>query len=277
MRKNKWGELAVIVVLAIGVAIFMFPFYWMIIESLKSSGEFMKMPPTFFPKVLRFKNYIETVNYIPFFRYFWNTIFVSSMSTIGIVLSSSFVAYGFAKVKWPGRETVFAISLGTMMIPFMVVMVPLYIEFKAFGWLGSLKPLWIPAWFANAWNIFFLRQFYRAIPNELVDAAKIDGASHLQVWAKIVLPLSKPALVVAALFHFVFTWKDFLAPLVFITDQKMYTLSLGLSFFQSQHGGVEWQYLMAAATLTIIPTIAIFFFANRYLIEGIHITSGLKE
>lgn len=277
MRKNKWGELAVIVVLAIGVAIFMFPFYWMIIESLKSSGEFMKMPPTFFPKVLRFKNYIETVNYIPFFRYFWNTIFVSSMSTIGIVLSSSFVAYGFAKVKWPGRETVFAISLGTMMIPFMVVMVPLYIEFKAFGWLGSLKPLWIPAWFANAWNIFFLRQFYRAIPNELVDAAKIDGASHLQVWAKIVLPLSKPALVVAALFHFVFTWKDFLAPLVFITDQKMYTLSLGLSFFQSQHGGVEWQYLMAAATLTIIPTIIIFFFANRYLIEGIHITSGLKE
>lgn len=277
MRKNKWGELAVIVVLAIGVVIFMFPFYWMIIESLKSSGEFMKMPPTFFPKVFRFKNYIETVNYIPFFRYFWNTIFVSSMSTIGMVLSSSFVAYGFTKVKWPGRETVFAISLGTMMIPFMVVMVPLYIEFKAFGWLGSLKPLWIPAWFANAWNIFFLRQFYRGIPNELVDAAKIDGASHLQVWAKIVLPLSKSALVVAALFHFVFTWKDFLAPLVFITDQKLYTLSLGLSFFQSQHGGVEWQYLMAAAVLTTIPTIIIFSFANKYLIEGIHITSGLKE
>jgi len=274
--KNKWGKLIIIVILAIGVAIFMFPFYWMVIESLKSSGEFMKMPPTLFPKAFHFSNYAETVNYIPFFRYFWNTLFISSMSTIGMVLSSSFVAYGFAKVKWPGREIVFAISLGTMMIPFMVVMVPLYIEFKAFGWLGSLKPLWIPSWFANAWNIFFLRQFYRGIPDELMDAARIDGASHFHLWAKVVLPLSKPALVVAALFHFVFNWKDFLAPLVFISNQKLYTLSLGLSFFQSQHGGVEWQYLMAAAVLTTIPTMIIFFFASKYLIEGIHITSGLK-
>ncbi len=273
MRKKQVGEIAAIVILIGGAVIFMFPFYWMVIVSFKPAGELT----SFLPKYPQFKNYLEAVRYIPFFRYFYNTVHVTFLATTGMVLSSSFVAYGFTKVEWPGREIIFAISLGTMMIPFMVIMVPLYIEFKAFGWLGSLKPLWLPAWFASAWNIFFLRQFYRGIPTELVDAAKIDGASHLQIWAKIIIPLSKPALAVAVLFHFVYVWRDFLAPLVFITSQKMYTLALGLNLFQSRSGGTQWNYLMAASVLTTIPTIIIFFFVNRHLIKGIRITAGLKE
>ena len=277
MKKNKWKEIAAILILSIGVIMYMFPFYWMLLESFATSENSMKFPPDLFLTTLRFKNYAEAVDYIPFFRYLWNTTYICVMSVVGVVVSSSFVAYGFAKLKWPGRETIFAISLSTMMIPFMIIMIPLYIEFKWIGWIGSYKPLWVPACFATTWNIFFLRQFYRGIPDELVDAARIDGASHLRVWAKILVPLSKPALAVAALFHFIFVWKDFLMPLIFITDQEKYTISLGLDMFNSQHGGTEWPYLMAAVTLATIPTVILFFVANKYLLEGIHIGSGLKD
>jgi len=276
-KRYDLRKILIALILLVGGVVAFFPFYWMVVGSFESSKELMSLPPVLIPSKLYFENYVKAVNYIPFLRYFWNTVYVACLTTVGMVLSSSFVAYGFSKIKWPGRDLLFTISLGTMMIPFMVTMVPLYMEFKVFGWLGSLKPLWLPAWFANAWNIFFLRQFYRGIPNELMDAARIDGASHLQVWAKVIIPLSKPALAVAALFQFVASWKDFLGPLVFITDQNMYTLSLGLSFFQSQHGGTEWAPLMAASVLTVIPTIIIFIFAGKYLIEGIHLTAGMKE
>ena len=269
-------RLTVISLLILGALIFLFPFYWMVMVSLGKPEDFMKAPPRLFPSSLNFQNYTEAVRYIPFFRYFFNTLWISCMVTLGSVVSSSLVAYGFSKIKWPGREVLFLITLGTMMLPPAVTVIPLYMEFKAFGWLGSFKPLWVPAWFGSAWAIFLLRQFYRSIPDELLDSDKIDGAGHFQIWKTIILPMSRAPLAVVALFQFVWSWKNFFGPLIFLRDQNMYTLSLGLAFFQSRHGGTEWHLLMAAATLTTIPTIIIFFLASRYLIEGIKITSGFK-
>ncbi len=256
--------------------VFLFPFYWMVSVSLGSPEDFMRLPIRFFPEKLNFQNYVEAVNYIPFFRYFLNTLYISVMVTLGGTLSSSFVSYGFSKLRWPGRDVLFLITLGTMMLPPAVTIIPLYMEFKSFGWIGSFKPLWVPSFFGSAWAIFMLRQFYMTIPNELIDSAKMDGANHFWIWWKIVLPLSKAPLAVVALFQFVFSWKNFFGPLIFLRDQEMYTLSLGLAFFQSRHGGTEWHLLMAASTLTTIPTILVFVFASRYLIEGIRLTSGLK-
>ncbi|RKX55211.1 MAG: carbohydrate ABC transporter permease [Thermotoga sp.] len=275
-NKGKMYKIAIGGILLLLAVIFIFPFYWMVLTSLAHLQDFMKTPPDLLPRHLELSNYINAIRTIPFFKYFLNTIWITLMSCIGSVLSSSFVAYGFSKIKWPGRDTLFIITLATMMIPFTVTMVPLYIEFKNFGWLGTFKPLWVPFWFGSAWGIFLLRQFYMTIPNTIIDAAKIDGASHIQIWFRIMLPLAKPALSVLFLFQFIWSWQDFLKPLIFLTSNDMYTLTLGLSFFQSTHGGIQWNYLMAAATLTTIPTVIIFLVANRYLIEGIHITSGIK-
>ena len=263
-------------ILVLVALVFLFPFYWMVVVSLGSPSDFMKTPIKFFPSHFRFKNYSEAVNYIPFFRYFLNTLYISVLVTIGSVLSSSFVAYGFSKLKWPGRDALFLVTLGTMMLPPAVTIIPLYMEFKSFGWIGSFKPLWFPAFFGSAWAIFMLRQFYMGIPNELIDSAKVDGANHFTIWYRIVLPSSKAPLAVVALFQFVYSWKNFFGPLIFLRDQDMYTLPLGLAFFQSRHGGTEWHLLMAAATLTTLPTLLIFVLASRYLIEGIRLTSGLK-
>lgn len=269
-------KLLVVLVLVFFAAIFAFPFYWMVITSFEPLKDFMKLPLVFFPRHFIPENYIRAIHYMPFFKYFLNSSWIAIMSTIGTTLTSSFVAYGFSKIKWPMRDLIFMITLATMMIPFVVLMIPLYIEFKSFGWIGSFKPLWVPAWFGSAWSIFFLRQFYMTIPSELVDAAKVDGASHLQIWFRIALPLTKPALSVVALFNFIWSWQSFLQPLVFLNNKDMYTLTLGLASFQQRHGGVEWNLLMAAATLATIPILIIFVFMNKYLIEGIHITSGLK-
>jgi multiple sugar transport system permease protein len=191
------------------------------------------------------------------------------------VISNALIAYGFARIRWPGRDVVFALTLATMMIPFPVIMVPVFAIFRELGWVGSFKPLWVPAWFGSAFNIFLLRQFFRTIPTELSDAARIDGCSELGIFWNVVVPLSKPALAVVALFHFMYVWNDFLGPLIYLTDQKMFTLSLGLQFYQSQHGGTEWNLLMAASTLIVLPLIVVFFFTQRSFIQGISLT-GLK-
>ncbi|NQT53426.1 carbohydrate ABC transporter permease [bacterium] len=194
---------------------------------------------------------------------------------VGVVFSSALVAYGFARIRWKGRDTCFLLTLATMMVPFAVTMVPLYGVFRALGWIGTLKPLWVPAWFGGAFNIFLLRQFFLTIPQDLTDAARIDGCTEFGIFWRIMLPLSKPALAVVALFHFMWAWKDFMGPLIFLTEQNTFTLSLGLQFYQSQHGGSEWHYLMAAATMMIVPVIVLFFFTQKTFIQGIS-TTGMK-
>ncbi|MEM1108659.1 MAG: carbohydrate ABC transporter permease [Planctomycetota bacterium] len=210
-----------------------------------------------------------------FGRYLRNTLLLCFLTVVGTVCSCSVVAYGFSRINWPGRDKMFYVVLGTMMIPFPVIMVPLYGVFRDLGWIGTLRPLWVPTFFAGAFNVFLLRQFFRTIPTELSEAARIDGCSEFRIFLQIILPLCKPALTVVALFQFLATWNDFLGPLIYLTDQKDYTLALGLQFFQSQQGGTQWHYLMAASTLVVAPVIILFFLAQRMFIEGISM-SGLK-
>lgn len=212
---------------------------------------------------------------ITFLTYLSNTFLVALLSVLGTVLSSALVAYGLTRIRWKGRDTLFGITLATMMIPFPVLMVPLYTVFRELGWIGTLLPLWVPAFFGSAFSVFLLRQFFATIPLELSEAARIDGCSEFQIFWRIILPLARPALSVVALFHFLFVYNDFLGPLLFLTEPSTFTMALGLQQYQSQHGGSEWHLLMAASVMLVLPVIVLFFFAQRTFIEGIS-TTGLK-
>jgi multiple sugar transport system permease protein len=212
---------------------------------------------------------------VSFGTFLRNTLVVCLLGVLGAVLSNAVIAYGFAKIRWRGRDTVFALTLATMMVPFPVLMVPLYGVFRELGWIGSLKPLWVPAFFGSAFNIFLMRQFFRTIPEELSEAARIDGCSEWGIFWRIMLPLSRPVLAVVALFHFLWAWNDFMGPLLYLTRKHTFTLALALQNYQMQHGGVEWQLLMAASAVVVIPIIVLFFFTQKTFIQGIA-TTGLK-
>lgn len=262
--------------------IFIAPAVWMVVTSLKSDAETLANPPVWVPQKLLFENYGRAVSYhsedlgfSPFVIYFRNTVLVTLLTVAGSVFSNALVAYAFSRIKWRGREAFFAITLATMMIPFPVLMVPTYTLFKHLGWIGSFKPLWVPAWFGSAFSIFLLRQFFRTIPNELSEAAKLDGCSEFRIFYDIILPLARPALTVVALFTFMGSWNDFLGPLIYLVDQNTFTVSLGLQAYQSMHGGTPWNLLMAASAMVIAPVVIVFFLAQKVFIQGIA-TSGIK-
>ena len=274
-KGNFIQSIIVHALLIIGAAAFMFPLYWMVVTALKTLPEVLQSPPSWLPEKFLWSNFKTAMNIIPFWTYTINTVIVCVLSVIGTLISSTLVAYAFARLQWKGREFTFKCVLATMMIPFPVLMVPLFVLFSKIGWVGSLKPLWAPTFFASAFNIFLLRQFFRTIPMELSEAARIDGCSEFGIFVRIILPLSKPVLLVVALFQFIYSWNDFLAPLIYLTRQETFTLSLGLQFYQSQQGGSQWNYLMAAATLVVLPVLVLYFIAQRYFIEGISLT-GVK-
>jgi multiple sugar transport system permease protein len=270
-----------VVLVALSI-VFLIPLVWMISTSLKPIELTMTKPPVWIPPHALWHNYPDAFNYgssklgyIPFLLYSRNTILLCILVVTGTVASTAVVAYSFARLRWPGRDLAFAVTLATMMVPFPVLMVPLFTLFTHLGWVGSYKPLWVPAWFGAAFNIFLLRQFFKSLPFELSEAAKIDGCSEWQIFVDIILPLAKPALAVVALFSFLGTWNDFLGPLIYLMDQKSFTLSQGLQFYQSQAGGTQWNLLMAASTIVIAPIIVLFFFTQRLFIQGIALT-GLK-
>jgi multiple sugar transport system permease protein len=211
---------------------------------------------------------------IGFTTFLTNTIIVCVLGVMGTVFSNAIIAYGFARIKWPGRESIFAITLATMMIPGPVVMVPLYGIFKSLGWIGTLAPLWVPAWFGSAFNIFLMRQFFRTIPEDISEAARIDGCSEWRIFWNIIIPLSMPVIAVVALFHFLHSWNDFMGPLLYLTRKRTFTLALALQEYQSQHTGVQWQHLMAASAVTVLPIIILFFLAQKTFIQGIATTGG---
>lgn len=284
MRKAKPIQvIATHVVLVIIGLLFLAPALWMVLTSLKTNSEALASPPVLIPQVAHIENYgkafaydADKLGFIPFLAYGRNSILLALLVVIGTVSSNAVVAYAFAKLRWPGRDVVFALTLATMMVPFPVLMVPLFGLFKNLGWLGSFKPLWVPAFFGSAFNIFLLRQFFRTIPNELSEAARLDGLSEWNIFLKVVVPLSKPALIVVGLFSFLGSWKDFLGPLIYLLDQKTFTLPLGLQSFQaSQSGNGQWALLMAASTIVIAPVIVLYFVAQKYFVEGISL-SGIK-
>jgi multiple sugar transport system permease protein len=207
--------------------------------------------------------------------YLRNTLIVTLLSVIGMVLSSAVVAYGFSRLRWRGRDGLFLLVLATMMVPFPVIMAPLYILFRHLGWIGSFKPLWVPTFFGGAFSIFLLRQFFLTIPRALDEAAMIDGCSSVGIFVRIILPLSRPALLVVALFQCIASWNDFVGPLIFLNHQETYTLALGLFMYQSQHGGTPWNLVMAASVLITVPILIVFLVAQRQFIEGIA-TKGIK-
>lgn len=251
--------------------IFIIPVVWMVLSSLKPEYQIFAMPPIIFPNPPRWENYREALTYVPFGRYALNTALVSSLTIVGHVLSCTVVAYGFARLRAPGRDALFILVLATMMLPYPVTMVPLYVLFNQLDWVNTFLPLVVPAFFGNAFYIFLLRQFFLNIPRNIEDAARIDGANVAQIIRHIIFPLSLPAMATVAILTFQFTWNDFLAPLIYLHDQQLYTVSLGLSFFRSSFQ-VSWAYLMAASLVTMLPVLLVFFLAQNFFIEGISLS-----
>jgi multiple sugar transport system permease protein len=265
------------------------PFLWMVSTSLKPAHEVMEYPPRWLPThIERSKgfvpdNYAQAISsdHTNFRLWTRNTLIIAFLCVVGTTLSSALAAYGFARIRFRGRGALFGLMLSTMMIPFPVIMTPLFVIFvwldrhTAIQWMGTFKPLWFPAWFGSAFNIFMLRQFFVTVPEELSEAARIDGCNELGIFFRIMLPLSRPALSVVALFTFLWAWRDFLGPLIFLQSPNQFTLSLGLQSFQSQNGATPWNQLMAASVLVILPVIFLFFMAQKTFIEGIA-TTGMK-
>lgn len=256
--------------------IFVMPLIWMISTSLKNDPQTYHVPPIWIPWPMRPQNYPEALSAQPFGLFFLNSFHYSLFTVVGAIFSCSISAYGFARLRWRGRDALFAICLATMMVPFQVRMVPLFITFKHLGWINTYNPLIVPSFFGSAYFIFLLRQFFLTIPIELSEAARIDGANELSILLRIILPLSKPALAVVGLFQFMGAWDDYLGPLIYLNQTHLYPVALGLQLFQSQFvQKLAWPYLMAATTVTILPIIILFYATQKSLVEGISIT-GLK-
>ncbi|MBI5671438.1 MAG: carbohydrate ABC transporter permease [Chloroflexi bacterium] len=267
--------------LMIGITIlFVVPLFWMVSTSLKTPQGLLK--PDWIPNPIAWENYTTAFSFGLWPRWFLNTIIITLVSLVGMVLSTSLVAYSFALLRWPGRDFMFALVLATMMLPEVVTLIPQFILFSrlpAFGfqgskvWVNTFLPLIVPAFTGSAFYIFLLRQFMRGIPTELTEAAKIDGASRLGIWWHIVLPLSKPALATIAIFHFQGAWQDFMKPLLYLQSEELYTIQLGLTQFQAAAGGAPaWNWLMAASLVVMLPVLVVFVLFQQYFIEGISIS-----
>lgn len=276
LNRNFLNKTFIYFLLLLFVAFFIIPFLWVLSTSLKSESEVFSLPIKWIPEKLHFENYEEVFKKMPFLIYLKNSVFITVVTIIGTVLSSSLVAYAFGCLKWPGRDFLFMFILATMMLPLQVTMIPIFVLFKEIGWLNTFKPLTIPAFLGGgAFNIFLLRQFFLSIPKDLLDSARIDGCSELRIYWNIVLPLAKPALATVAILTFMFSWNDFLGPLIYLSDKMKNTLALGLGMFVGQYT-TEWTLLMAASVLMMLPMILIFFFFQKYFIQGFTM-SGLKE
>jgi multiple sugar transport system permease protein len=272
---NLAERLLTLVLLIFFTIILLTPLVWMVSTALKDQAQIFTYPPEWIPNPALWSNFREATTTYPFGRYATNTLIIAGLNILGVLLTASMAAYAFARLRFPGRDLIFMILLSTLMLPFTVLMIPRYIQFRELGWLDSWKPLIVPNWFGGSvFFIFLLRQFFRTIPRDLSDAAKLDGASEFRIYWQIVLPLSKPALAVVAVFVFLDTWNDFLAPLIYITSPEKYTVSLGLSQFLGNYT-TQYAYLMAASTMMIIPTILVFVLAQRYFVHGVVLT-GVK-
>lgn len=257
-------------------AIFALPLLWLLSTSLKSQVELFADPPIFIPHNPQWHNYADVFNTINFFRLTGNTMFISIMAVIGVLISGPLAAYACSHIDWRGKNVLFAIIIATMLLPYQVTMVPLYVLFSKMNFVGTYVPLVLPAFLGAGagYYIFLLRQFFLTLPHSLVQAARIDGATEARIYVQIILPLCKPVVSTVGVLVFLSTWSDFLGPLLYLNDQKTYTLSLGLYAFMQTHY-IQWEQLMAASAMFTVPIIILFFFAQKQLIEGISLT-GIK-
>lgn len=263
------------VILICGSIIFLMPVLWMLSTSLKNMKEIMHYPPSFIPEHVFLSNFVNAWKTAPFTRYTLNTLFLTFFVVVGQVASSSYIAYGFAKIRFRGRGFLFGVVLATMMLPAFVMLIPQYILFAKIHWINSYLPLIVPKFFGSSFFIFLNRQFLMGIPNELVEAAKIDGASHFYIWLRLMTPLTKPVLATTAIITFDGSWNDLLGPLLYVNSESLYTLQIGLATFRGTVQ-TQWNYLMAASLLVLLPVIVLFFVFQRYFIQGMNLTAGSK-
>jgi len=250
------------------------PFLWTLLTALKEPAQIWIFPPQLIPKPFVWQNFPKAFSVMHFVLHLKNTLIVVFGSLAGVLLSCSLVAYGFARFRFPGRDILFIILLGTLMIPAQVTIIPLFIIFVRIGWVNSFKPLIVPAFFGYPFYIFLLRQFFMTIPRELDEATIIDGGSYFTIFAHVILPLCKPALAAVIIFHFIGSWNDFFGPLIYLNDNTKYTLSVALANFQGVYG-THWEWLMAASIMVALPCIVLFFFTQKFFIHGIALT-GMK-
>jgi multiple sugar transport system permease protein len=267
------------VLLSVAALLFFFPFFWTLTTSLKRPSEVLLFPPRVFPEVPQWHNYVRVFEKVPFLRWTGNTIFVVTASTLGTLLTASLAAYAFARFEFKIRDPLFIISLGTMMLPSQVTLIPQFVLFHLLDWVDTFRPLWVPAWFGGgAFAIFLLRQFMMTLPRDLDEAAIIDGASHVRIFWNILVPLCKPVLATLAVISIIGRWNDFLGPLIYIRTSDKFTLAVGLNAFRfnSESGGQPLQHLlMAASVMATAPLIVLFFSAQQYFVQGIALT-GIK-
>jgi multiple sugar transport system permease protein len=275
LRRLPLATVAVYSILIAGAAVVLLPFAWLVRSSLMLPAQIFIMPPEWIPKPWAFENYNEALTAVPFDRYLLNTLTIELFVVPGAVITSSFAAYSFSRLRWPGRNLIFGILLSGLMLPYAVTLIPTFIFWQKLHAVGTYYPLTVPAWFGGgAFNIFLLRQFFLTIPRDLDEAAYLDGANPFRVFWEIVLPLSRPPLIVVSIFAFITVWNDFLGPLLYLSDDSSFTLALGLATFQGVFTA-QWNYLMAASTAVVLPILILFFLAQRYFIEGIALT-GIK-
>lgn len=255
-----------------GAVLLIIPFFWMLSTSLKSSSEVFSA--NWIPNPIMWENYSRAMTEMPVLLFARNTVLITFLCVAGYLISGSIVAYSFARLRWPGRDFWFLVMLATMMLPPQVTIVPLFVIFRELGWINTYYPLIVPA-FLTGWPffIFLLRQFFLTIPQDLTEAAKVDGASHFMIYRTIMLPLAKPALATVAIFAFLLHWNDFFGPLIYLTEESKFTLALGLMTFAAKHQN-EWSQLMAVSIVMLLPTLVVFFLCQRYFVEGIAMTGS---
>lgn len=273
MTKSVLSKTTIYLVLAIGALLMLLPFIWMISTSLKAPNEVMSMPPVWIPTKLNWGNFTEALAVAPFDRYFFNSVLVTVLSTIGELMTTILAAYAFTRIHFYGKDIIFAVLLGTMMVPSEMLLIPNFVTLSNLGWIDSYQALIIP-WTASVFAIFLLRQFFLGIPNELAYAAKVDNCSDFKFLWYIMVPLAKPALITIALLKVINSWNAFLWPLIVTNTQELRTLPVGLSAFTTE-AGVKYELLMAASTLVVLPMIILFFIMQKYIIAGVT-RSGIK-
>jgi ABC-type glycerol-3-phosphate transport system permease component len=272
---SRWlTSLTIHGVLIGGLLLVLFPLAWAVSTSFKNPGDIFLMPPVWVPNPIRWQNYVEAMTKASFGLYFLNTAFITGVDIIAKTLSCSLVAFAFARLRWWGRDVLFMVMLSTLMLPQQVTLIPQFIVYRQLGWIDTFLPLIVPNLFGGPFFTFLLRQFFLSLPTELDDAARIDGCSSWGVYWRIILPLSKPALMVVAISVFNITWNDFFGPLIYLHSRDKYVISQGLQAFQTQ-AGPEWHLIMAASLVAMLPVLILFFLGQRYLIQGV-VFSGIK-
>ena len=272
MITARWRKVtsqsAAYAVLAVTSTVVLLPFYWMVLSSVKTNSQLFTTPVKWWVWPLHLGNYSQALSLIPFWQQLGNTVLISTLTVLGTVLSGSFVAYGLARVDWPGRKPLFGLLIVTMLLPAVVTLVPTYVIFRDLGWVNTFLPLIVPPFLGVPYYIFLFRQFFLRIPESLSEAARVDGASELRIYARIIMPVSRPVIASVAVLAFVQAWTDYLGPLIYLNQPYQWTLSLGLTAFFTKYS-VEWNLMMAAAVVFTLPLVVVFFVGNKYFVKGI--------